>query len=203
MESKLMEERKRSVVSIFWYALGGGLVMAAVLLVAATRFVAPQTIYKMISGVGDDEPIIVAGGSMHIRPMRGAIRIDPRNADNLQLNETGGYVSAVEVLWFDDRGPGNTTFRFTGEPVKIDLEYCDPQQPHCKPPVSIEFTGKKDSLRIRPRGNTQPLHDGQVSYAPETNKLRSVTVVRNGGPYLCTKGECSVVVHYCRSGVCP
>lgn len=149
----------------------------------------------------DDEPILMAGGSMYISTPRGPDDFYP-SGDDLQHQNTSRYVRKVEVRDADD---GVHSYPFNGNnQAKIDVEFCK----NCasdKETVTFRTSAQNnqgltihsdsskmaDSIQLLPHLWVHRHHQKQI---------QSITVSGSTTPSMkipCTDGDCVLTIHYC------
>jgi hypothetical protein len=198
MQSKLMEE-KRTVANAVWIAALAGLLVGSALSLVIIHN-ASNALRFPVSAV-EDEPIVVAGGSMHIRAAKGKFDV---KRDKAVYEHSNGRVTAIDVLYYDNAGPAFDRLQIGGARTAVSLNYCD-SRPGCSP-ATIETEPDGHGLTFSPVGN-DPMSDGnrQISHVPEDGYIDSVTVDQK--VYACRdskgqKGKCTVVIHYCSAASC-
>jgi hypothetical protein len=198
MEAKSVKE-ERSVLSAAGIAALAGL-LAGTALSLAMAGCAPAT-HQLQAVGGEDEPIVVAGGSMHIRAAKGRFDL---NTGKAVYQHKAGHVTAIDVLYYDQAGPAFDRRQIDGAKTTVSLNYCDPGG-SCAP-ATVETEADGHGLTFSPAGN-DPMSDGnhQISHAPEDGHIDSLTVDQK--TYGCQdsrgqKGRCTVVIHYCPAASC-
>src|ERR1017187_6210775 len=164
---------------------------------------------------GDDDPIIVAGGSMHIGSLYGFDQdstLDP-HGHHPQANHKHKtrYLNRVEVLYNNPKpakpadppeGPAYADVPVK-RPVTIEIVYhcSDPSKCGTEPDDTVVFrtdpSGQnlsvKNSSGTNPIGDEVPNGSTPLKHQPDTRTVTKITV--NSNPYLCDNGKCQVVLH--------
>jgi|ERR1035437_5474104 hypothetical protein len=158
---------------------------------------------------GDDDPIVVAGGSLKIGSRYG-FELDSSSHQKANHKHKGRTVDRIEI-WSDDNAPRTDQFFASGR-VDVDIEYCpdlcvDSGQKH----DHVTFTapnGKKlmvSSDTSHPIGDEANLNPILIDHQPnQPNQGRVKQIVVSGKLdhtplpfYPCAaNGKCHVVLHY-------
>src|ERR1035437_191572 len=181
---------------------------AAGLLTAAALYGIYVLVHPMT--VGDDEPIVVAGGSLDIGSINGWEK-DPKdsyvaNAKHRNRKVTGG------VIMYNDGVPRSQPL--SGGPIKFEIAYCPAPHPgdKCadpnKPDDKITISTYPDTTHLSV-SNTNKYHkmgdeadaanaakSTTISHQPDWKVNRIRDVVHNNKDYPCVTGPCSVVLIY-------
>ena len=185
-----------------------GFVVAALL---AGIYVWRKSPMKPFSG-GDDEPIVVAGGSLEIGSRNG---FDPDAGGDLnKAHHTQKHrsVNRVEVLYNNpdkpgqDGGPAYTEI-IPSQPqlVMIDITYCK-NKCASTPDDTVTFNtdgnsqnlGVSNSDKNRPIGKINP-GSKKVKHVEANWQVNQISVTVGSSPktdYPCDNGKCQVVLHY-------
>ena len=171
---------------------------------------------------GDDDPIVVAGGSFEIGSLRGfdpALGIDHRRANHI---DTTRVLNRVEVLYNkpasagDDGGPAYAEIIPDSQhPVKIAFAYCPNKCANATPDDTITFTADSDHKNLAVSNGDQNHPIGNIPAKSKRFRhgqnwqVNGISVTVGTSPktdYLCDNGKCQVVLHYnCAGGpnACP
>jgi hypothetical protein len=166
---------------------------------------------------GDDEPIVVAGGSFEVGSHNGFAK-DPQDPKKADHQDKGRNVTRIDVLYNDaTTGPGYQEFLVDkGGDIRVDIDYVPKDTP--KPHDTVTFTTQNGGKELGitncsgcpPIGgevnsaSTTIVHqppDGTVGQITVSGKFNPAPAPANAGPFSCVNGKCQVVLHYwCKSG---
>jgi hypothetical protein len=188
---------------LLWY----GAILLSILSILATIFTGysiEKRYWRLPPWRGaDDDPIIVAGGSMRVHNKK--LQSDGHGG----LNHPEGAnrsVASVDILYNGSyngqTGPDGESLAFNHKPVTVSLTYC-PKVLGCgagKDDVKITTDGTGMNLGItnngHPIGNEAPDAYGARNHEPPDWVIKEITVNSISPAYPCDNGRCYVVVHY-------
>ena len=174
-------------------------------------------IYFLIEDIkpmsGDDDRVVVAGGSLKISSVYG-FDLEPNDHQTANHRHKGRTVNRLEI-WSDDNAARTDQFSVSGQ-VDVEFEYCpDDCSDSSKTHDHVKITapsGKKlkvsNSDTIHPIGdeaNLNPLLIDHQPNQPGPPKQGTVTQIKISGKldhtpqpsYACAaNGKCHVVLHY-------
>jgi hypothetical protein len=187
---------------------------AAGLLTAAALYGIYILVHPMAGG--DDEPIVVAGGSFEIGSRYGFVNVDAHHASH---KHKGRGVTRIDILYNDKtKGPGYKEFDAKQGDMTVGIEYVpkDSSKPHDTVTFSTDKGGNSLAISNAPKcpgigdevdaNSTTIVHqpDGTVGQITVSGSKLDPTPDPKGYP--CDNGKCQVVVHYfCAGGptACP
>jgi hypothetical protein len=171
---------------------------------------------------GDDDPIVVAGGSLTIRSKYG-FEMDNGNHQKARHKHKSRTLQRLEI-WTDSTAPQPTDEFYARGNVTVDFEYCpDDCSNNALPHDHVVFetpNGKNlkvSSDKSHPIGDEANLNPVWIDHQPNQPgppKQGTVKQVILSGdldhtptnPYVCVQGRCQVELHYwCGNGptACP
>jgi hypothetical protein len=184
---------------------------------------AVQAVKVIILGASDDEPILMAGGSLYTQAM--GLKIghhygfgqDGPGSRNLTYQKdhrkANGYVSKIEIAYANNGAAATALWTPPGQST-VTYGYCAAMctSPTADDIVTLQTNEENPSTHVQSvtisssaTDMTQDPHidDTAWSHLPETSHLYWVSI--NGSPaYSCLPGtvECQVIIHYCSKKGC-
>jgi hypothetical protein len=155
---------------------------------------------KFSSKANDDDPIIVAGGSM---------RIHTHSKDKFTPDGEGGLkhvdgknrsVTGVDIL-YNDTGPDGVSRFFKNQLVTVTLTYCDTLAACAYSEdvtLSTDLNGTSLGITNGPKtigGEVVPNSD-HFDHLPNLPNWKISNIALNGKNFKCSDGRCYVVIHY-------
>ena len=154
--------------------------------------------------VGDDQPIIVAGGSMSfIAPVGYAFVADAPSKSLRYAAPASTVITSVDVLGPDDVIHPCTPCNFTiaaGEDPNIKITYDKNKKGGIDPEiVTISAPNRTDlTITSKPKDMSKAvMHTARFASHPNQHKSISQVQVGTNTVPCGNFGECSVVIHYC------
>jgi hypothetical protein len=185
-----------------------GLIVAAAAAGAVTALIVSLLsvkilVNKAIAPAGsDDEPILMAGGSMYISTPVGPDDFAP-SGDDLQHQNTTRYVTKVEVR---DANDVVYSYPFNGNnQAKIDVEFCK----NCasdKETVTFVTGAQNNQGLIVHSDGSKMAHSIHLLphlwvHRHHQKQIQSITVsgstTTSPAKITCTDGDCLLTIHYC------
>jgi hypothetical protein len=159
---------------------------------------------------GDDQPILVSGGSLTIR---GAGKWATTGDDLLHQdddgNESSRYIGGIDLVYVDGSSlPAFTSRTYTTSKLTILMTYCEDQAFGTCETVSIITKNGAQGLRIKAPSPHKAKDDDvsvphTVKHLPTTGFLKDVTLPGDISPLSCGLGSrCVMVIHYCATQGC-
>ncbi len=182
---------------------------------------------------GDDAPIVVSGGSLHILTSPDSkgnankhhyglgkgqdAGNDPKALYHLTngANTKDHSVQQVELSYADNGSRTSTSFTPNAATI-ASFGYCLPNSHHCdksqSPPSAddvVTVTSDASGLKFVSMGASENdmtaddmVFDNYWNHKPNNSTLSWVAI--NGTSYGCAPGsiECTVIIHFCKSGAC-
>ena len=165
---------------------------------------------KTKAGGGDDEPVVVAGGSTYIGTPSGH-RFDPDSTGRLVHSDPNRYVTSVEVIDKDDN-PLTPVPTFNNQPVTIDITYCRIGTGHaCVSGTSETVTLKTVTLgqgltissdRTKMARSPKMIPPNLLTHPRRKKTMRDVSLNGTKVADCYDDGECSITIHYCLTADC-
>ena len=156
----------------------------------------PAGIYGWQKGIfraNDDEPIVVAGGSLDITSVNGWGK-NP-NSNTANHNHTKSTINSIEILYGYEKLPGGR--------VELEIAYCPGVCANVNNPddkVTIKTDADGTHLTI---SNSNPQHkmgdeggSTTISHQPPNWKVNRIRDVVNSRDYACDSGKCQVRLNY-------
>lgn len=155
---------------------------------------------------GDDDPIIVSGGSMRI-VTKSANKLQRDGNELKHVDGSTRYVSSIDVFYHDNTGFGFVSLTAgNGQQVNIDMPYCP--QSDCRGPRDTvtfytdgssyaKFKNSPSGVGASPIGGEASTSNA-VDHAPDWH-IQGFSIAIGGGlaqPYSCVDGKCFVIIHY-------
>jgi hypothetical protein len=154
--------------------------------------------------VGDDQPIVVAGGSMNfIAPVGLAFVADTPNKSLDFTAPAGTQITKVDVIDPNDALNSYPIAPNTNPQVKITYDKkkgggSDPEVVTISAPKGTDLTITSDTKDM----STAHSNSDRFWSHPKKHKSISKVQVGTNSPVSCgNDGECSVVIHYCTTAV--
>ncbi|MCU1234612.1 MAG: hypothetical protein JWP63_2579 [Candidatus Solibacter sp.] len=158
---------------------------------------------RILVGVGDDQPIIIAGGSMNfIAPLGWEIKPDPSmtalNYVDSASPATIRYVPKVEILKPNDATELPNIV--IGQDITITINY-DKKKGGGNDPevVTVKIAGGKKISITSNATDPRTWKNNSARFWSHGKKHKSISTIDvNGDTVDCgNDGECAVVIHYC------
>jgi hypothetical protein len=158
---------------------------------------------KILVGVGDDQPIIIAGGSMNfIAPLGWQFQPDNSvamlNYVDLVSPGTVRYTPRVEIVKPNDATEIPNIVN--GQDINITINYDQKKGGGSDPEVVlVKITGGKKITITSNKTDPRTWKNNSDRFWSHVTKHKSISTIDvNGDTVNCgADGECSVVIHYC------
>jgi hypothetical protein len=160
-----------------------------------------QNPYRQTYGVGDDQPIVVAGGSINfIAPSGYAFVADAVTKSLRYTAPVGTAIIKVDVIDFNDTDNSYTIGSGTDPNIQITYDKKKGGGGNDPETVTISAPAGADLLITADKTDMSTSHMNSDRFWSHPKKHKSMSKVQVGvNPAVScgNDGECSVVIHYC------
>jgi len=179
------------------------LAIACVLATAAGLYMLydGQLEFREMGGGGADDPIIMAGGSMHLF---GSGKFVKQSGTDLKLehSDKNRYIQSIDVLGDPGTGVALSNVQIgSGRDVTIAMRYCDDVRTcttldtvtysYTAGNKAMELTNTDGAYAIGPEVHKKTVAEHQ----PQSRHLKDITI--NGTTYACpNNGKCFLMIHF-------
>ena len=149
--------------------------------------------YFLATKANDDDPIIMAGGSLHVYS-HGGFNGKKGTAVHNQPNK---YVTEVDLIAGDPLKYYSKPF--SHQQVTISMAYCQT----CPTPDNVTFQTDSNGQNLTLTDAVGTIGDEanqgkhEIVHQPEQGQIQKITLA--GQDYTCVTGHCYLIIHYCKN----